>query len=60
MSDRTWHLWLPGLASLIAAAVLLALEIRLGIRDSFVHRPLATAAIFPWLGSMLLSGGVAA
>ncbi len=60
MNDRTKHLWLPGLASLIAAAVLLVLEIRLGIRDSFIHLPLAMTAIFPWLANMLLSGGVAA
>jgi hypothetical protein len=60
MNDRTKHLWLPGLASLIAAAVLLVLEIRLGIRDWFIHLPLAMTAIFPWLANMLLSGGVAA
>jgi len=60
MNDRSKHLWLPGLASLIAAAVLLVLEIRLGIRDAFVHLPLAMTAIFPWLANMLLSGGVAA
>ena len=60
MNDRTRHLWLPGLAGLIAAAVLLVLEIRLGIRDSFVHLPLAMTAIFPWLANMLLCGGVAA
>jgi hypothetical protein len=60
MNNRTRHLWLPGLASLIAASVLLLLEIRLGIRDSFVHLPLAVTAIFPWLGNMLLCGGVAA
>lgn len=60
MNHRTKHLWLPGLASLIAAAVLLPLEIGLGIRDSFLHLPLAMTAIFPWLANMLLSGGVAA
>jgi hypothetical protein len=60
MNDRTKHLWLPGFASLIAATVLLVLEIRLGIRDSFIHLPLAMTAIFPWLANMLLSGGVAA
>jgi hypothetical protein len=60
MNERTRHLWLPGLASLIAAAVLLVLEIRLGIRDTFVHLPLAMTAIFPWLANMLLSGGIAA
>ena len=60
MNDRTKHLWLPGLASLIAAAVLLMLEIRLGIRDWFIHLPLALTAIFPWLVNMLLSGAVAA
>ena len=60
MNDRTSHLWLPGLASLIAAAILLVLEIRLGIREAFVHLPLAMTAIFPWLANMLLSGGVAA
>jgi hypothetical protein len=60
MNDRTRHLWLPGLAGLIAAAVLLVLEIRLGIRDSCLHLPLAMTAIFPWLANMLLCGGVAA
>jgi hypothetical protein len=60
MNDRTSRLWLPGLASLIAAAILLVLEIQLGIRDSFIHLPLAMTAIFPWLANMLLSGGVAA
>jgi hypothetical protein len=60
MNDRSKHLWLPGLASLIAAAVLLVLEIRLGIRDCFVHLPLAMTAIFSWLANMLLCGGVAA
>ncbi len=60
MNDRTKHLWLPGLCGLIAAAVLLVLEIRLGIRDSFIPLPLAMTAIFPWLANMLLSGGVAA
>jgi hypothetical protein len=60
MNDRTSHLWLPGLAGLVAAAVLLVLEIRLGIHDSFLHLPLAMTAIFPWLANLLLCGGVAA